>query len=111
MKLLNCAIWAWSQFVKCGGTISFRLTEFSRITSLAQYTAWQWTIAPIGALLQWTGGAICALGWILRWGKWPHVLWTCDECKLMHEFIPVKPKSNRWVPPLLFKGKVQVDED
>jgi hypothetical protein len=110
MRKINCAIWAWRKYASLGGTLLIRATEHSRLSFVARYPLWRGLLSPLGVACQWLGGAICALGWILRWGRWPHVLWMCPHCKLHHEFVPDAPKFRRWIPPMLFRGKVQVEE-
>lgn len=45
---------------------------------------------------------------ISHWGPFPHfsvIFELADGSLVKKEFVPIAPKA-RWIPPLLFKGKV-----
>lgn len=97
----NCNIWAWEEF-KQGRTevIVLRLTKHSRFAQFAALPWWRKVLYPVGVAVGYPAWVSVQLAALLMYGRWWHV--TTGT----HEFIPVLPKFDRWIPPFRFEGEV-----
>ncbi len=106
MKWSDCHVEAWAN-LRSGDAeyICLRFTTFSRLHPFTQ--TWWWTpMRVLGMLIQWCLWPLLHVGELIRTGRWYHATWiTWDDQHC--EFVPVKCKRSRWLPPLLFFGHVR----
>jgi hypothetical protein len=110
MSKSNCHLTAWSRFrAEIADSLSIQYTKNSKlhkyINTKPIIRSLLIPIKIIGIIIQWAAWILVQLGELLRTGRWYHVTWR--EKDIHKEFVPIEKKNPKWLPPIIFEGKVQ----
>lgn len=106
MKYSNCNLFAWREFLHGRAEVmTLRKTQYSKLAQAAQSPWWRFFLRPVGYLLGYPSWISVQLSWVLMFGRWAHVTWSDGRQEL--EFVPVVDRTERVVPPWLFRGVVR----
>jgi len=105
-EVKNCHLAAWERFVRQGGYIVLRRSNFCAADDAS--TPWWWLpFYAIGIILQHVGSWITFAGWMLRWRCWYHASWASELNGDWWEYVPKGEKRKRHMPPVFFDGEWQ----
>lgn len=99
----NCYLVAWRQYARRNGVwLCFRRSRYSKLTGrIPRPIRW------MARLLMYPIAGAYAILHTLAFETWPHFIWSARPPARAKEFVPIDEKAPRWVPPLLFEGRVQ----
>ena len=103
----NCFVYSWLKHVRGEAMyLTFRRSRYSSLTGRIPAPV-RW----VAHVLLWPVFALYAVLYVLALETWPHFHWADHPARGAREFVPLKPKHVRWLPPILFAGKEREVEE